>query len=68
VGAVAYEKGDIFLLCTDGLTGGLYDATLLESLRANTPPPGDNLARSLVEAAVERDGKDNTTALVIQPL
>jgi serine/threonine protein phosphatase PrpC len=30
VGAVAYEPGDIFLLCTDGLVEGLYDHHLVE--------------------------------------
>jgi protein phosphatase len=65
VGAVACEPGDIFLLCTDGLVEGLYDRDILEFLR----PPGatgfgDNPARTLVDAAVERYGRDNTTALV----
>ncbi|MFZ1074165.1 MAG: protein phosphatase 2C domain-containing protein [Verrucomicrobiia bacterium] len=67
VGAVAYEAGDIFLLCTDGLVEGLYDHHLVELLR----PPGSagigtNPAHRLVEAALEKDGGDNTTALVIQ--
>ena len=30
VGAVACERGDIFLLCTDGLVDGLYDRQLVE--------------------------------------
>jgi serine/threonine protein phosphatase PrpC len=33
VGAVAYERGDIFLLCTDGLVEGLYDRQLVDLLR-----------------------------------
>ena len=31
VGAVACERGDIFLLCSDGLMEGLYDHHLVES-------------------------------------
>jgi len=60
-GAVAFERGDIFLLCTDGLIDGLYDRQLVEMLRAD-----DNSAQQLVEASIKNSGRDNTTALVIQ--
>ena len=67
VGAVAYEPGDIFLLCTDGLVEGLYDHHLVELLPARKPMAnGVNPAQRLVEASLENDGRDNTTALVIQ--
>ena len=67
VGAVALEPGDTFVLCSDGLTEGLYDAQIFEFLRypdalvSNLPP-----ARRLVEASLERAGKDNTTAVVVE--
>jgi len=67
VGAVAYEPGDIFLLCSDGLTEGLYDSHLLELLRPPEPAvKGATPARHLVESSIEKDGRDNTTALVIR--
>ena len=69
LGTVACEAGDIFLLCTDGLTDGLYDSQLLERLR--TPDSSEaaaNPAQRLVTAALERSGRDNTTALVIEVL
>ena len=31
---MVFERGDIFLLCTDGLNEGLYDEQLVETLRA----------------------------------
>ncbi len=69
VGAVAYETGDIFLLCTDGLVDGLYDYQLVEFLRSPDPAQAaQNPAQRLVAAAVERSGRDNTTALVIEVL
>ena len=63
VGAVACERGDIFLLCTDGLTNGLFDGQLVDGLRAD-----DNPAPQLVQASVKNSGRDNTTALVVQVL
>jgi protein phosphatase len=67
VGAVAYEPGDIFLLCTDGLVQGLADERLLELLRPCAPAAANsNPAYHLVQESVEKDGRDNTTALVIQ--
>ncbi|MBI5802605.1 MAG: serine/threonine-protein phosphatase [Verrucomicrobia bacterium] len=66
VGAVAYEPGDIFLLCTDGLTEGLYNHQLVELLRSPDSPGANTVAHRLVEAALANDGRDNTTALVVQ--
>ena len=67
VGAVAYERGDIFLICSDGLTEGLHDDRLLElpSMKGAARAK-DNLALRLVEESVKNDGRDNTTALVVQ--
>jgi serine/threonine protein phosphatase PrpC len=67
VGAVAYETGDLFVLCTDGLIDGLFDEQFHRFLRL--PDPAEEKmhpAQRLVEAALERSGRDNTTALVIE--
>jgi serine/threonine protein phosphatase PrpC len=64
VGAVAYEAGDTFLLCTDGLTDGLFSNHLEELLRA--PNANVNLASQVVDESLAASGRDNTTALVIQ--
>jgi serine/threonine protein phosphatase PrpC len=67
VGAVACEPGDMFLLTSDGLTEGLYDDHIYELLRhpdgitAHSPP-----AFRLVGASLERAGRDNTTAVVVE--
>jgi serine/threonine protein phosphatase PrpC len=67
VGVVAYKAGDIFLLCTDGLIEGLYDNQLVEILRKSQSSKKDsNPAQLLVGTSVKNDGRDNTTALVIQ--
>ncbi len=67
VGAVAYEKGDMFLLCTDGLVDGLFDSQLYDLLRRPDATEATSIpAQRLVEAAVIRSGRDNTTAVVIE--
>ncbi|MEJ0089093.1 MAG: hypothetical protein WDM80_04995 [Limisphaerales bacterium] len=67
IGAVGCERGDVFLLCTDGLTEGLFDRQLVELLRESGIMKIDfNPAQHLVDAAVKNYGRDNTTALVIQ--
>jgi protein phosphatase len=69
VGAVAYESGDLFLLCTDGLVEGLYNDQILEILRSPEPVATDqSVAQRLVQASLESAGRDNTTALVINVL
>ena len=67
VGAVACQAGDMFLLCSDGLTDGLWDRQLLQLLRQ--PEASEAQARPaprLVAASLERSGRDNTTALVVE--
>ena len=67
VGTVLFEPGDSFLLCSDGLVDGLYNGDLEEMLRA--ADFGDatrHPAERMVREAVNRSGRDNTTAMVIQ--
>ncbi len=61
VGAVGYEPGDKFLLCTDGVIDGLFDHALHDLVR--TP---DATAKHIVDTAVQNSGRDNATALVIE--
>jgi protein phosphatase len=59
------EPGDLYLLCSDGLTGEVSEPEIREILSRC----GDNLERAcqeLIEAACEHGGKDNITAVIIQ--
>jgi protein phosphatase len=67
IGAVAYQAGDRFLICSDGVIDGLWDRQLEELIR--TPPADGNdwsHAQRLVEEAVQASGRDNATAVVIE--
>ena len=66
VGAVPYESGDIFLLCSDGLVDGLFEHRLIDLLRSDDSEAApDSSASTLVEASLQQSGRDNTTALVV---
>ncbi len=67
-GSVAYEKGDIFLLCSDGLIDGLYDQHLTEILREPSAESDSTPASRLVKAAIAGGSRDNATALVIEAM
>jgi len=66
-GAVGYEPGDTFMLCSDGVVEGLFDSGMKRFIR-NPPPHAreGNAAERLVAEAVRVYGKDNTTAVVFQ--
>ncbi len=67
VGAVGYESGDAFLICSDGLTDGLYNSLIEEVLRSDEAAQNwSQIASRLVDESLARSGRDNTTALVVR--
>lgn len=63
---VEVQSGDLFLLCTDGLTGMLDDGMLSVLLRQHGGDNLDRLASVLVEAANRAGGLDNITVLLVR--
>lgn len=66
IGAVEYHAGDRFVFCSDGLIDGLWDRHIEELLRQSEDSSGATPAQRLVTEAVERSGRDNTTAVVVE--
>jgi PPM family protein phosphatase len=67
IGAVAHRPGDRFLICSDGLTDGLWDRQIEELLRAPAAPGNhSSRAQRLVDESVLNSGRDNTTAIVVE--
>jgi protein phosphatase len=58
------EPGDLFLLCSDGLTNELSDPLIASILAADLPL--DELCALLVDAANQAGGRDNITCLVVR--
>lgn len=67
VGAVGFNPGDRFILCSDGLTEGLREHRMQTLLR--NPP--ERFAREipsdrLLKDSMEESGKDNITVIVVE--
>jgi protein phosphatase len=62
---VLAEPGDLFLLCSDGLTAMLRDEDILQVLESADGDP-DEAARALVDAANRAGGDDNITVVAFE--
>jgi protein phosphatase len=56
--------GDLFLMCSDGLTDMVANADLLELVRA--PLPLEEKATLLIDTANANGGRDNVSVLLVQ--
>ena len=60
---ITARKGDRYLLCTDGLTNEVTDETIFEILQTYKDP--QKASEVLIETAVNAEGLDNVTAVVV---
>ncbi|MGK3986436.1 Stp1/IreP family PP2C-type Ser/Thr phosphatase [Sorangium sp. So ce136] len=58
------QPGDVYLLCSDGLSGMLSDDQILHIVSSTEEVP--EMCRRLIAKANENGGEDNITALVIR--
>jgi protein phosphatase len=58
----AVENGDVFVLCSDGLTGHVEDEEILAGV-CNHPPQG--ACDKLVELTLARGASDNVTVIIV---
>jgi serine/threonine protein phosphatase PrpC len=63
VGERTLTGGERLLFCSDGLHGALDDETLQRLVMAEQP--AEAIAEALVRLALDRDGSDNITGLVV---
>lgn len=64
---VTYEKaqkGDVYLLCSDGLTGMIGNDQILEILKSSNNL--NETCQRLIQRANEAGGKDNITAVLVR--
>ncbi len=65
VGAVGYEPGDRFLICSDGIVDGLWDRAIEDLIRGPLPE-ASSIAQCLVRNAIDEGSRDNVTAVVVE--
>ncbi len=58
------EPGDVYLMCSDGLSDMVRDQDIAKVLQMPTPP--DVRAKALVDMANAHGGRDNITVLLVQ--
>ncbi|MFV0301253.1 MAG: PP2C family protein-serine/threonine phosphatase [Paracoccus sp. (in: a-proteobacteria)] len=61
------QQGDVFLLCSDGLTEHLRDEELAETL-ANPLADAQQMADHLIGETLDRGARDNVTCIVVRCL
>ena len=66
VDVIPLERGDMLLLCTDGLTKHVPESRLGHVLE--TSPDAETACRTLIEGALSAGGSDNVTAVVARVL
>jgi protein phosphatase len=59
---IALEKGDRFLLCSDGLHGYLRDGDVAPLVKLG----GEAASKKLIQLANDRGGKDNITVVLVE--
>jgi protein phosphatase len=64
------QPGDVFLVCSDGLSGLIEDPKMLEVIQKELISQGDikKAVDMLVDAANQNGGDDNITAIMVQIL
>lgn len=62
----ALLDGDVFLLCSDGLTEYFGDAELEGVMNVGIGTSLDDLCETLVQTALDRGGKDNVSVIVVR--
>ena len=62
---IAPEAGDLFLICSDGLTDMVDDGTIIDAIERHRDDL-DEAAKALVGAANRVGGEDNITVLLVE--
>ena len=63
---VEVESGDVFLICSDGLTKMMSDDAVAKMLKEGAQTPTLELVQKFINTANEAGGKDNVTVVLVR--
>lgn len=63
---IKVRPGDIFLLCSDGLTDMASDDIIKQVIKAKASETAETIVNELIFTAIGNGGRDNVTALIVK--
>ena len=66
VSCLEYETGDLYLLCTDGLSDMIADEDILTLVKSNKGNPLNEICQEMVDVANGQGGIDNITVVLVR--
>jgi PPM family protein phosphatase len=66
ISSIGIRSGDLFLLCSDGLSDMLTDQEMVQIARSGEKAPLRDLGEALIRAANSNGGKDNVTVVLVR--
>lgn len=64
IAAIPYQPGDQFMLCSDGIIGGVWEKHIHAAFLSQDSNP-ENIHHTLLNRALENDGTDDTTMITL---
>ncbi len=64
--SIDVQDGDVFLLCSDGLTRMVPDSNILQLFSILRDESSESICRSLLESALDNGGRDNVSIIVVK--
>ena len=64
--SVDIQNGDLFILCSDGLSRMLKDSEIQQICAINADESSKNICNALIEAALDSGGRDNVSVITVK--
>jgi protein phosphatase len=66
ISSLEYKVGDLYVLCTDGLSDMITDEHMLSLIKSDQGKPLSEVCQNLIDAANSQGGMDNITVVLVR--